>query len=104
VDLVRRPASVLAAFALGIAALVLLVGAPLAVAAVAWSAARDAFAGGRPIAAVVAVAVLSAAWVTGLCLAGAASAWRRVALATAVAAPEAAPEPAAARRPEAVAG
>lgn len=104
VDLVRRPVPALATFVLGVAGLVLLVGVPLVVAVVAWAAAGDGFAGGDPVPAVAAVAALSAAWIIALFLGGVASAWRRAALASAVAGPEAAPQPAAARRPEAVAG
>jgi hypothetical protein len=101
--LVRRPVPTLATFIAGVAGLLLLLGVPLVVATAAWGMARDAFAGGDPVPAIVAVATLSATWVAGLCLAGAASAWRRAALASAVARPEVAPIRVA-RRSEAVAG
>jgi len=106
VDLVRRPIPILVTFAVGVAALLLLVGAPLAVATVAWGAARDAFAGSAPVAATAAVVTLSAGWVAGLLLAGSASAWRRAAMASAVAGSEAVPvaTATAAGRPEPAAG
>jgi hypothetical protein len=103
-DIVRRPVPVLASFLLGVAALVVLVGAPLAIATFAWGAARDAFAGRDAGAATIAVVVLSAAWVAALLLAGVASAWRRAALASAVSDPGGVRAPAPVGRPEVVAG
>ena len=104
VDLVRRPVPALATFALGVAGLLFLVGIPLAVATVAWGAVRDAFAGGDVVRATAAVVALSAGWVAALLLAGVASSWRRAALASAVACPDAVPLASAAGRVEVVPG
>jgi hypothetical protein len=84
VDIVRRPLPVIGAFSLGVAGLVTLAGAPLAVAAVAWSAARRALASDDAVLAAVAVVALTAAWIVSLGVAGLVGAWRRAALASAV--------------------
>ncbi len=88
-DLVRRPLPVLGAFLLGVTGLVVLTGIPLAVSALAWGAARRALTAGDAVFALLAVVALSATWIASLAAAGAVGAWRRAALASALARPRA---------------
>lgn len=88
-DIVRRPAAVLGAFALGLGLLFVSVIPTLAIAVLGWERARDALMDGSGVIAVVLpVLALVAGWLAALACAGAVGAWRRVSIAAIVAAGE----------------
>ena len=88
-DIARRPAAVLGAFALGVGLLVVIVVPPLAIAMLAWGRTRDALLDDAgAIAVALPVLALVAGWLAALVCAGAVGAWRRVAMAAIVAAGE----------------
>jgi hypothetical protein len=88
-DIVRRPAAVLGAFALGVGLLVVVVVPPLAIAVVAWERTRDALLDDAgAIAVALPVLALVAGWLATLVCAGGVGAWRRASMATIVAAGE----------------
>jgi len=88
-DIVRRPAAVLGAFSLGVGLLVVIVVPPLAISMLGWGRTRDALLDDAgAIAVALPVLALVAGWLATLVCAGAVGAWRRVSMATIVAAGE----------------